>query len=106
MARLIQGIIVEHKRMMESMAVISKSGGAGAEGSLSVKDSRGDPQKIIVTLAHLFASPLATGVPFSWEDTTPVAMMALDPFVLRVNPETPYRPLTTSLPPGSPVQAR
>ena len=32
MARLIQGIIVKHKLMKESMVVINKSGGAGAEG--------------------------------------------------------------------------
>ena len=31
MARLIQGIIVKHKLMKESMIVVNKSGGAGAE---------------------------------------------------------------------------
>ena len=30
MARLIQGIIVKHKLMKESMVVVNKSGGAGA----------------------------------------------------------------------------
>ena len=34
MARLIQGIIVKHKLMKESMIVANKSGGAGAEGFL------------------------------------------------------------------------
>jgi len=33
MARLIQGIIVKHKLMKESVVVVNKSGGAGAEGS-------------------------------------------------------------------------
>jgi len=37
MARLIQGIIVKHKLMKESMIVVNKSGGAGAEGFLDVK---------------------------------------------------------------------
>ena len=37
MARLIQGIIVKHKLMKESMVVVNKSGGAGAEGFLDVK---------------------------------------------------------------------
>jgi putative tricarboxylic transport membrane protein len=91
MARLIQGIIVKHKLMKESMVVINKSGGAGAEGFLDVKGSSGDPHKIIITLSNLFTTPMATGVPFNWKEMTPVTMMALDQFVLWVNAETPYK---------------
>jgi putative tricarboxylic transport membrane protein len=91
MARLIQGIIVKHKLMKESMIVVNKSGGAGAEGFLDVKDAKGDPHKIIITLSNLFTTPMATGVPFNWKDMTPVSMMALDQFVLWVNAEKPYK---------------
>ncbi|MEO7156137.1 MAG: tripartite tricarboxylate transporter substrate-binding protein [Vicinamibacterales bacterium] len=91
MARLIQGIIVKHKLMKESVIVVNKSGGAGAEGFLAVKEAKGDAHKIIITLSNLFTTPLATGVPFNWKDMTPVAMLALDQFVLWVNAETPYK---------------
>jgi putative tricarboxylic transport membrane protein len=91
MARLIQGIVVKHKLMKESMVVINKSGGAGAEGFLAVKDAKGDPHKLIITLSNLFTTPMATGVPFNWTDMTPVSMMALDQFVLWVNAETPHK---------------
>ena len=91
MARLIQGIIVKHKLMKESMVVVNKSGGAGAEGFLEVKDAKANPHKIIVTLSNLFTTPMATGVPFNWKDMTPVSMMALDQFVLWVNAEAPYK---------------
>ena len=91
MARLIQGIVIKHKLMKEPLIVVNKSGGAGAEGFLSVKEAKGDPHKIIVTLSNLFTTPLATGVPFNWRDMTPVSMMALDQFVLWVNSETPYK---------------
>ena len=91
MARLIQGIIVKHKLMKESMIVVNKSGGAGAEGFLAVKEAKGDPHKIIVTLSNLFTTPMATGVPFNWRDMTPVSMMALDQFVLWVNAEAPHK---------------
>jgi putative tricarboxylic transport membrane protein len=91
MARLIQGIIVKHKLMKESMVVVNKAGGAGAEGFLSVKEAKGDPHKLIITLSNLFTTPLATGVPFNWQDMTPVSMMALDQFVLWVNASTPYK---------------
>jgi len=91
MARLMQGIVVKHKLMKEPLVVVNKSGGAGAEGFLSVKEAKGDPHKIIITLSNLFTTPMATGVPFSWKDMTPVAMMALDQFVLWVNASEPYK---------------
>jgi putative tricarboxylic transport membrane protein len=91
MARLIQGIVIKYKLMKEPMIVVNKSGGAGAEGFLDVKNAKGDPHKIIVTLSNLFTTPLATGVPFNWRDMTPVSMMALDQFILWVNAETPYK---------------
>jgi putative tricarboxylic transport membrane protein len=91
MARLIQGIVVKHKLMKESMVVVNKSGGAGAEGFLAVKDAKNDPHKIIITLSNLFTTPMATGVPFSWKDMTPVSMMALDQFVLWVNAASPHK---------------
>jgi tripartite-type tricarboxylate transporter receptor subunit TctC len=91
MARFIQGMVAKHNLMKQSMVVINRSGGAGAEGFLDVKNSKGDPHKIIITLSNLFTTPLATGVPFNWRDLTPVKMMALDEFVLWVNAEKPYK---------------
>ena len=91
MARLIQSIIAKHNLMKQPMVVVNKSGGAGAEGFLDVKDAKGDGHKLVITLSNLFTTPLATGVPFSWKDLTPVEMMALDEFVLWVNSETPYK---------------
>ena len=91
MARVTQGIIAKHGLMKQSLVVVNKAGGAGAEGFLDVKGAKGDPHKIIITLSNLFTTPLATGVPFNWRDLTPVQMLALDQFVLWVNAETPYK---------------
>ena len=91
MARLIQGIVIKHNLMKQSLIPINKSGGAGAEGFLDVKGAKGEPHKIIITLSNLFTTPMATGVPFHWKDLTPVAMLALDQFVLWVNAESPYK---------------
>ena len=91
MARLIQGIVSKHNLMKESLIPVNRSAGAGSEGFLAVKDSKGEPHKIVITLSNLFTTPLATGVPFSYKDLTPVAMLALDQFVLWVNAETPYK---------------
>lgn len=91
MARMIQGIVQKHGLADQPMVVINKSGGAGAEGFMDVKESDGNEHKIIITLSNLFTTPLATGVPFSWQDLTPVAMLALDNFVLWVNADSPYK---------------
>ena len=91
MARMIQGIVQKHKLTKHPIVVINRSGGAGAEGFLDVKNSKGNPHKIIITLSNLFTTPLATGVPFSWRDLTPVAMLALDEFVLWVKADQPYK---------------
>ncbi len=91
MARVIQGIIQKNNLMPQSMVVINKSGGAGAEGFLDVKGSARNPHKIVITLSNVFTTPLATGVPFKWDDMTPVAMLALDQFILWVNAKSPHK---------------
>ena len=91
MARTIQGIVSKHNLMKQSIVVVNKSGGAGGEGFLDVKSASGNPHKLVITLSNLFTTPLATGIPFSYKDLTPVAMLALDEFVLWVNAEKPYK---------------
>ena len=91
MARLIQAIITKNNLMKTSLVVVNKGGGAGAEGFLDIKNAKGDPHKIVITLSNIFTTPLATGVPFNWKDMTPVSMLALDQFVLWVNADTPYK---------------
>ena len=91
MARFLQGVIQKNNLMKQPLVVVNKGGGAGAEGFLEVKKSKGDPHNIIITLSNLFTTPYGTGVPFSWKDMTPVSMLALDQFILWVNAETPYK---------------
>ncbi|WP_295640345.1 tripartite tricarboxylate transporter substrate-binding protein [uncultured Methylibium sp.] len=91
MARFIQGVVAKNNLAKQPIVVVNKSGGAGAEGFLDVKGDKGNPHKIVITLSNLFTTPLATGVPFNWRDMTPVAMLALDQFVLWVNADSPYK---------------
>src|SRR5437879_206988 len=53
MARVIQGIVTKHNLMNQSIVVINKAGGAGGEGFLDVKGSRGNPHKLVITLSNL-----------------------------------------------------
>lgn len=91
MARFIQGVVTKHALMKQPIVVVNKSGGAGAEGFLEIKGAKGDAHKLVITLSNLFTTPLGTGVPVNWKDLTPVAMLALDQFVLWVNAESPYK---------------
>jgi tripartite-type tricarboxylate transporter receptor subunit TctC len=91
MARAIQGIVAKHGLMKQTMVVVNKAGGAGGEGFLDIKGAKGNPHKLVITLSNLFTTPMATGIPVSWKDMTPVSMMALDEFVLWVNAESPYK---------------
>lgn len=77
--------------MKQAIIPVNKGSGAGAEGFLAMKEAKGDPNKIVITLSNLFTTPLATGIPFNWKDITPVAMLALDQFVLWSNTDKPYK---------------
>ncbi|MDX2201394.1 MAG: tripartite tricarboxylate transporter substrate-binding protein [Hyphomicrobiaceae bacterium] len=91
MARFIQGVVAKNNLMKQPLITVNKGAGAGAEGFLEAKKANGDPHTLIITLSNLFTTPLATGVPFNWKDMTPVAMLALDQFVLWVNAADSYK---------------
>src|SRR3990172_5453420 len=88
MARFVAPLIQKNKLASQPFILVNRSGGAGAEGFLHVKEKKGDPHMIIIPLSNLFTTPLATGVPFNWKDLTPISRLALDYFVLWVNAES------------------
>ena len=53
MARVVQGIVTKYNLTKQSMVVVNKGGGAGGEGFLDVKASKGDPHKLIITAANV-----------------------------------------------------
>lgn len=91
MARLIQGIVAKYRLSTQPMIVQIENGGGGGQGFMDIKNSEGDANKIAIVLSNLYSVPLSTNLPFNWRDTTPVAMMALDQFVLWVNAQSPYK---------------
>ncbi len=91
MARLIQGITAKYELSPQPMIVVIQNGGGGGQGFMDVKNSSGDAHKIMIGLSNIYTVPLSTELPFSWRDTTPLAVMALDQFVLWVNAQSPYK---------------
>jgi len=91
MARSIQGIITKHNLMKQPLIVQNKAGANGAEGLLDIKASKGDAHKLIVASSSIYTTPLATKLPFNWREVTPVAMVAMDLFVLWTNTKDGYK---------------
>ena len=89
-ARLVQSIIVKHKLMDQSIIVTNKSGGAGAEGFLDVAAAAGDPHKVVFGTNNAYLLPLVLKVPYQYTQLKPVAMMALDEFVIWVPADSPF----------------
>src|SRR5688572_33157539 len=59
MARLIAGINDKHKLSPRPFIAVNKSGGAGAEGFLHVKEKKGDAHTIMITLSNPCTPPSA-----------------------------------------------
>jgi putative tricarboxylic transport membrane protein len=91
MARVIQAAVTKHQLSTQPLVVVLKGGSSGAEGLIDMKTSPKNPHKFIIAQSSIYTLPLATNLPFSWRDMTPVANIAMDEFVLWVNSETPYK---------------
>ncbi len=91
MARFVSAVIQKNNLAPVNFLAVNKAGGAGAEAFLYMKEQKGNPNVLVITLSNLFTTPLAQGTPFNWRDLTPVSMLALDYFILWVNAETPYK---------------
>jgi len=90
MARMIQGIVLKNQLMKQPILVMNMGGASGAEGIMDVKGAKGNPHKLMVAFSAIYTLPVAVNLPFNWRDLNPVAMIALDEFLLWVNSETKY----------------
>lgn len=86
-ARLIQDIIVKYSLMKQPLSVATR----GGEAFLDVKSNRGDAHQLLIADNYLFTRPMTSGMPFRWKDTTPVALLALEQFVLWTNTQKGYK---------------
>lgn len=82
MARMIQAAVQQNKLLNSPLVVTLKGGASGAEGLIDMKSSQPDGHKFIIAQSSMYTLPLSTNVPFDWRELTPVAIIALDQFVL------------------------
>jgi putative tricarboxylic transport membrane protein len=89
MARMMQAAVQKNNLMKQPMVVSLKGGASGAEALMYMKSSEGDPNKILIAYSLIYMLPLSAKIPFNWRELTPVAVIALDQFVLWDNAEGP-----------------
>ncbi|HEX3439588.1 MAG TPA: tripartite tricarboxylate transporter substrate-binding protein [Pseudolabrys sp.] len=91
MARMIQAAIQKHNLMKAPMVVSLKGGASGAEALMYMKSSEGDPNKVLIAYSLIYMLPLSAKIPFDWRELSPVAVIAMDQFVLWDNTTLPYK---------------
>src|SRR5712691_4245054 len=90
MARMMQAAIQKNNLMKQPMVVSLKGGASGAEALIYMKSNEGDPNKVLIAYSLIYMLPLSAKIPFNWRDLTPVAVIALDQFVLWDNTTLSY----------------
>ncbi len=91
MARMIQAAIQKNNLMKQPMVVSLKGGASGAEALMYMKSSDGDPNRLLLAYSLIYMLPLSAKIPFNWRDLSPIAVTAMDQFVLWDNTELPYK---------------
>src|SRR6185312_2394056 len=89
MARMIQAAIQKNSLMKQPMGVSLKGGASGAEALMYMKSSDGDPNRLLLAYSLIYMLPLSAKIPFNWRELSPVAVVAMDQFVLWDNAEGP-----------------
>jgi tripartite-type tricarboxylate transporter receptor subunit TctC len=82
MARMMQAAIQKNQLVKVPVVVTLKGGASGAEGLMYMKSNPGEADKVIIAYSLIYILPLSAKIPFNWRDLTPVAIVALDQFVL------------------------
>jgi len=91
MARMMQAAIQKNNLMKQPMVVSLKGGASGGEALMYMKQSEGDPNKVLIAYSLIYMLPLAAKLPFNWRELTPVSVIALDEFVLWDTAAIPYK---------------
>src|SRR6187200_1666049 len=89
MARMMQAAIQKNNLMKQPMIVSLKGGASGAEALMYMKSSDGDANKVLIAYSLIYMLPLSAKIPFNWRELTPVAVVAMDQFVLWDNAAGP-----------------
>jgi tripartite-type tricarboxylate transporter receptor subunit TctC len=90
-ARAMQAIIEDLKLSPQPVQPTNKEGGSGIAAFTYVYEKKGDMHYVMITLNSFFTTIITQKLPFKATDFTPIANLALDPFFLWVNEDSPWK---------------
>ena len=90
-ARAMASIIENKKFSPQPVTPLNKEGGSGAVAFQYVFEKTGDMHYVMITLNSFFTTIITQKLAFKATDFTPVANLALDPFFLWVNDDSPWK---------------
>jgi len=90
-ARFLIGLNVKGKYIPQPILPVNLDGGAGAVAMQSVARQKKNNYQMMITLNSFITTPLFQGLPFTFRDFTPIALLALDNFPLWVHKDSPYK---------------
>src|SRR3989442_4146015 len=90
-ARFMLGVIEKAKLSPQPVNPVNKDGGAGAVAFQYVFEKKGDMHYIMITLNSFWTTIITQKLPYKATDFTPIANLALDPFFLWVNDDSPWK---------------
>src|SRR5438128_3142324 len=90
-ARFMQGVIEKLKLSPQPVQPVNKEGASGAVAFTYVFDHKGDMHYVMITLNSFFTTIITQKLPYKATDFTPIANLALDPFFLWVNEDSPWK---------------
>ena len=90
-ARKMQGIIETLKLSPQPVQPVNKEGGSGAVAFTYVFEKKADMHYVMITLNSFFTTIITQSLPYKSTDFTPIANLALDPFFLWVNDDSPWK---------------
>ncbi len=90
-ARLLQRALQEQKMLPVTVSVSNKAGGGNAVGFAYLASRAGDPHTLLVTPFTIITNRITGANPLSYQDFTPVAMLADEHIGFVVNASSPIR---------------
>lgn len=91
LARTIANVIKDLDLVPTSINVENRPGGSGAIGYNHIAQQSGNPHVLGTVSVSFFTTPLMGASPVSYEDFTPVAGIAMSPYILVVPEDSPIK---------------
>ena len=94
LARAVAQMLAKENLLPVRMQVLNKTGGNGAVAAAAIAERKGDPHTLGFITSVWIANPLTTSeAKVTLQDLTPVARLLLEPAVVVVRADSPYKTL-------------